>query len=201
MGRDWIKKQKEEKFYKEAQKEGKRSRAAFKLRNIQIKFNILTDAKTVLDLCCAPGSWIQEIKQISTKISIIGIDIEKIQPINDLTFIQGDITDQTTISKLEEQVKQKIDVILSDCAPKITGMKETDYARHLFLVDGVMKIAHQFLKQGGHLVCKLFDGPETPRIRNKLKVFFESINLFKPDASRKASSELYLIGKFYKKAN
>ncbi len=200
MGKDWIKKQKKDKYYIQAQKEGMRSRAAYKLRQIQTKFKILNGANLILDLCCAPGSWIEEVKrQFGDDISIVGVDLANIAPIKQVDFIKGDITDSTIITKLKESLPTEVDVILSDCSPKITGHRETDYARLLFLTEKILQLAFLFLRKGGHLVLKLFDGPSTKKIRDHLKLNFEYVALFKPEASRKKSPELYLIGKTYKK--
>ncbi len=201
MGKEWLKKQKKEKFYQQAKKEGIRSRAAYKLKHIQAKYRILNGAKLILDLGCAPGGWIQEIKREFASISIVGIDLVEMQPIEDVIFIQGDIQDDSIFKILEEKLSREVDTLISDCAPKITGMKETDYARQIFLVERVLKIADRFLIKGGHFVCKLFDGIHTTKIRDQLKQNFEEIDLFKPEASRKKSAELYLIGKNYKKTN
>lgn len=199
MGKDWIKKHKQEKYYRQSQKEGMRSRAVYKIRQIQGKFKVFNDAKLVLDLCCAPGSWIEEIKKEFDKVSVVGVDIVKISPIEGVTFIQGDIRDDSIIDALSKNLLRDVDVVISDCAPKFTGSKETDHARQIFLVERVIHIAYQFLEERGHLVCKLFDGEHTTKFRNQLKKDFEEVFLFKPEASRKKSPELYLIGKFYKK--
>ncbi len=201
MGKDWIKKHKSDKYYKQAQKEGIRSRAAFKIRQIQLKFNILNNAKLILDLCCAPGSWIEEIQQEFNEISIIGVDLVTITPLKGVLFIQGDIQEDSLISKLEEHLINGVDVVLSDCAPKFTGSKETDIARQLFLIQRVFKISSRFLKEGGNLVCKLFDGNYIQKLRSQLKQKFDNIYFFKPQASRKKSPELYFIGKIYKKGD
>ncbi|NVM52188.1 MAG: RlmE family RNA methyltransferase [Candidatus Helarchaeota archaeon] len=201
MGKDWIKKHKKEKFYKQAQEEGMRSRAAYKLRQIQKKFQILNNANQILDLCCAPGSWVEEIKQQSNEISIVGVDIVKMSPIEGVIFVQGDIRDESIINKLEKNLVKDVDVILGDCAPKFTGSKETDYARQNFLVERVLLITSHFLKKRGHLVCKLFDGDHTKKLREQLSQKFEKIHLFKPEASRKTSPEVYIVGKYYKKAS
>jgi 23S rRNA (uridine2552-2'-O)-methyltransferase len=200
MGTDWIKKHKKEKFYKDAQQEGLRSRAAYKIKQIQEKFKILDHAKLILDLCCAPGSWIQEIKQElrGKAVSIVGIDLIKIEPIEDVIFIQGDIRDESIITKLEEVFPDKFSLVISDCAPKVTGNKETDYERQLFLLERALHISFHVLKKDGHVVCKFFDGKDTTKIRDQLKQKFVNVHLFKPIASRKQSPEMYLIGKYYK---
>ncbi|HUX99430.1 MAG TPA: RlmE family RNA methyltransferase [Candidatus Deferrimicrobium sp.] len=201
MGTDWIKKHKKEKYYKEAQKEGLRSRAAYKIKQIDEKFNLFSTAKLILDLCCAPGGWIQEIKHEfkDREVSIVGIDLVNMKPIKDVIFIQGDITDESILNKLDETLLDKPDIVISDCAPKVTGNKEIDYARQIFLVERVLNITFHVLKKEGHLVCKLFDGKDTPKIRDQLKEKFGRVNLYKPPASRKKSAEIYLIGKYYKK--
>ena len=201
MPRDWIKRQKKEKFYQQAKEEGFRARAAYKIRQIQTRFRIISKGDFLLDLGCAPGSWIQEIKREFDEISIIGVDIVKMKPIEGVCFIQGDIGEDVTIENLAKVLSQEVDVVISDCAPKLSGSKETDYARHIFLVERVLQIMKRFLKQKGHLVCKLFDGDDTNKIRNDLKQAFEEVWLFKPESSRKESAELYLVGKNYKGIN
>ncbi|MFX1295700.1 MAG: SAM-dependent methyltransferase [Promethearchaeota archaeon] len=197
---NWIKKQKKEKFYKQAHKEGMRSRAAFKLRQIQAKYKVFSKSNLILDLCCAPGSWIQELKQqFGDNISIIGVDLVEMKPVEGVKFIQGDIRDRDLINKLNMVLLKNVDAVISDCAPKLTGSKTTDYARQIFLVERVLQIISHTLKKKGHMVCKLFDGDYTPILRTKLKQNFETVYLFKPEASRKKSPEIYLIGKFYKK--
>ena len=200
MRKDWIKKQKNDAYYKRAQKEGVRSRAAFKIRQIQSKFMIFNNAKRVLDLCCAPGSWIEEVRREFDNISVFGVDMAKINPIEGVIFIQGDILADSLMPQLTEHLSEGVDVVLSDCAPKFTGSKETDNARQIFLIQRVFKIASSFLNEGGNLVCKLFDGNYIPNLRSYLKQNFEKIYLFKPEASRKRSPELYLIGKSYNKS-
>lgn len=200
MGKDWIKKQLKDPYYKGAQKDRLRSRAAYKLRQIDSKFDILNGAKLVLDLCCAPGSWIEEVKRKLKDISIVGVDLAKMTPIEGVVFVQGDITNDEVISKLDDLLKGEIDVILSDCAPKLTGSKETDQARQLFIIEHVFKITAKYLKAGGHLVCKLFDGPHLPHLKASVSVQFKRVKYFKPEASRKLSAELYLIGIGFKKS-
>lgn len=199
MPGDWIKKQKKDKFYKKAKEDGFRARAAYKIRQIQTKFKIISKGNFILDLGCAPGSWIQEIKREFQEVSITGVDIVKMQSIEGVNFILGDIGDDQTIETLAKVLPQEVDVVLSDCAPKLSGSKETDYARHIFLVERVLQIMKRFLKQNGHLVCKLFDGEYTTKIREDLKQNFREVWLFKPESSRKESAELYLIGKYYKR--
>ena len=124
----------------------------------------------------------------------------KINPIEGVIFIQGDILEDSLMPQLTEHLSEGADVVLSDCAPKFTGSKETDMARQIFLIQRVFKIASSFLNEGGNLVCKLFDGNYIPNLRPHLKQNFEKIYLFKPEASRKRSPELYFIGKNYNKS-
>lgn len=201
MPRDWIKRQKQEKFYQKAKEEGFRARAAYKIRQIQTKFSVISRGDFILDLGCAPGSWIQEIKREFGDASITGVDIVKMKPIEGVCFVQGDIGEDITIENLAKVIPPEVDVVLSDCAPKLSGSKETDYARHIFLVERVLQIVKRFLKQKGHLVCKLFDGEYTNKIRTDLKQNFQEVWLFKPESSRKESAELYLIGKYYKRSD
>ncbi|MHA1264475.1 MAG: SAM-dependent methyltransferase [Candidatus Helarchaeota archaeon] len=197
MGPNWIKKHKEEKYYKLAQKEGLRSRAAFKLRQINSKFHIIKEKDLILDLCCAPGGWIEEIKLQYGDVMIVGVDLVKMAPVEEVSFIQEDIREDRILDKLESMLPRKVNVVLSDCAPKMTGTKELDKARQLHLIERIFLITSRFLRRGGHLVCKLFDGGDLPTLRNQLKLNFDKIFFFKPRASRKQSAELYLIGKYF----
>jgi 23S rRNA (uridine2552-2'-O)-methyltransferase len=201
MPREWIRRQKKDKFYQKAKEEGFRARAAYKIRQIQTKFKVISQGNSILDIGCAPGSWIQEIKREFKEVSITGVDLVKMRPIEGVIFVKGDIGEDTIIDNLAKVLPQEMDVILSDCAPKLSGSKETDYARHIFLVERVLQIMKRFLKQNGHLVCKLFDGEDTNKIRTELKQTFKEIWLFKPESSRKESAELYLIGKYYKRSD
>ncbi len=197
----WYKEKKREHFYKKAKKEGYRARSAYKLKQIQKKYRILNKGDTVLDLGAAPGGWSQVAKKIvGENGKIIGIDLSPIKPIDDVVFLKGDMTQEASIQKIKDIIdkKQKVDVVLSDMSPDITGNYSMDQARSIYLCEKALDTAKIFLKQDGFFVCKVFEGEDFKGFVDKVLQSFKSVKRFSPSASRKSSSEIYLIGKYYK---
>ncbi|RLF27386.1 MAG: 23S rRNA (uridine(2552)-2'-O)-methyltransferase [Thermoplasmata archaeon] len=195
----WYIEKKKEHFYKEAKRVGYRARSAFKLKQIQNKFKILNIGDIVIDLGAAPGGWSQVAKEIvGKKGKIIGVDILPIKPINEIEFIQGDITDKNTIQIIKQKMgNRKADVIISDIAPDISGNYSIDHARSIWLCEKALDTAKTLLKHGGNFVCKLFDGEDTKKIIQQIEQCFSSVKRFTPQASRKRSSEIYIIAKSF----
>ena len=171
MPKEWIKSQKKDKYYRESKKAGFKSRAAFKLIQINKKFRILKQGYKVLDLCSAPGSWIQVVQSSIENPEIVAVDIVRMKDLPDVTFIQGDITQEEILEKLKK-LGIKFDVVLSDCAPKTTGIRSLDQARQAELVNSVIKIATTVLRPKGNLVAKIFEGNEIKEIKQELKKYF-----------------------------
>ncbi len=181
-------------YYKKAKEEGYRSRAAYKLIEIQKKYKIFKKGDYVLDLGCAPGGWTQvALKYIGKKGKIKGIDLLDVEPFKEdnVEIIKGDI--------YEYDFKDEIfDVIISDMAPNTTGIKHADYFRSYELCEYAFNIAKKSLKKGGNLVLKIFQGKEFNELRGTLKKSFEQIMVFKPKSSRSSSVETYLVCKGFK---
>ena len=196
----WYSEKKKEHFYKEAKRVGYRARSAFKLLQIQKRFNVLKHGDTVIDLGAAPGGWSQVAKEIvGEKGVVIGIDLSPIQPIKGVTFLQGDITKESSLQDLIFSMEEKkADAILSDMSPNISGNYSIDHARSIFLCEQAFITASTFLKSGGNFLCKVFDGEELPRFMNDIKNSFVTVKKFNPPASRKSSSEIYIIAKSFK---
>lgn len=176
-------------FYKKAKSEGYRSRAAYKLIEIQKKYKIFKRGDYVLDLGCAPGGWIQvALKFIGKTGKIKGIDLLDVKPFNNsnVEIIKGDINEH-------DFGEEKFDVIISDMAPNTSGIKHADYYRSYELCEKAFNIAKKNLKKGGNLVLKIFQGKEFNDLRGQLKRNFEKISVFKPKSSRSSSVETYLI--------
>ena len=194
----WYSEKKKEHFYKEAKRAGYRARSAFKLKQIQKKFRILKKGNSVIDLGAAPGGWSQVAKEIvGENGSVIGIDLSPIKSIKGITFLQGDITKDTSLDDLYSIVgENKADVILSDMSPDISGNYSVDHARSIFLCEQALITAESLLKTGGIFVCKVFSGEDLQSFIEKLNEKFKLVKQFTPEASRKASSEIYLIAKF-----
>jgi 23S rRNA (uridine2552-2'-O)-methyltransferase len=186
-------------YYYKAHREGYRSRAVFKLRQLDKKFGILRDAKAVLDLCCAPGGWLQIAKEeLGDEGVVVGVDINRISGIDDVTFICGDILKEETLNQILS-VSEEFDVVLSDCSPKVSGVWNVDHERQIFLARASLNIAKRVLKKSGVLVIKAFQGSEYPKFLKEIRQFFEYVRTTKPSASRKTSAEMYIVAKNFQK--
>jgi len=197
----WYQEKKKEYFYKEAKRSGYRSRSAFKLKQIQRKFKIINQKDFVLDLGAAPGGWSQVTYEIvGENGKIVGIDLLYIKPIYGIQFLQEDLTKKSTIVKITKIVGENgVDVILSDMSPNISGNYSIDHANSIHLCKQSLNLANELLKKNGNFLCKLFMGEEFDDFFKIFKNNFKNVKLYSPPASRKSSSEIYLIGRFFKK--
>jgi len=201
MSKRWYHEKKKEHFYKQAKREGYRARSAYKLLQIQKKYRILKPGDTVVDLGAAPGGWSQVAKEITgIKGKIIGVDILPIKPIPGIIFLQGDMTKDEDIQRILSLTdKNTVDAIISDMSPNISGNYSVDQARSVFLCEQALKTCDILLKDGGSFVCKIFEGEDLPDFIQKVKNRFKIVKQFDPEASRKSSSEIYIIAKYFKK--
>lgn len=184
-------------YVEKAKKAGYRSRAAYKILEIQRKFKLIDKNSIVLDLGAAPGGWSQVIANISKKV--IAIDLLDMPPIPNVEFIKGDFTEEINVQKLVHLLKnEKADVILSDMAPNTCGIKKIDHLRIVNLLETVYDFSTNILKPGGSLVAKVFQGGTTNDLLQKMKQNFNMVRHFKPLSSRKESPEIYLIAQGYK---
>ncbi|NOJ29683.1 MAG: 23S rRNA (uridine(2552)-2'-O)-methyltransferase [Nitrososphaeraceae archaeon] len=183
-----------DRYRKLAKDKGYRSRAAYKLKQINESYHLFEPKSTVLDIGCAPGGWIQVVQEITNnKCLIIGVDIKNVEPIKDVVIIQGDIESEVTIKKIESIARSKISVILSDMSPNVSGLWEIDHVKQILLTEKALNICNILLRQKGNAVFKVFQGEMLKEIEGKMKQMFEKVYIAKPDASRKESSELYYI--------
>ena len=198
----WYIEKKKEHFYKEAKRTGYRARSAFKLQQIQLRFNLIPKNGIVIDLGAAPGGWSQVAKEIVGEQGIIiGVDLSSIQPLENVQFIQGDITQAETVEHIKNLMNsRRADSVLSDMSPDISGCYSVDQARSVWLCECALHVAEQILKPGGHFICKIFEGEDTKKFIEKVKYRFRVVKTFSPEASRKSSSEIYIIGKSFKKS-
>ena len=181
--------------YRKARGAGLRSRASVKLEEIDQRHRILNRGQRVVDLGAWPGGWLQiAARRVGDEGIVIGVDLEEIEPL-DLrcvrTFV-GDILDPTARVRIRDELGGPADVVLSDMAPKITGVKVTDRARHMALIEAAVECATEILRPGGKFVAKLFSGIESDAIR-LLRERFETVSRFRPDSTRKGSAEIYAI--------
>ena len=197
----WYREKKREHFYKEAKRIGYRARSAFKLKQIQKRFKIIQRGDMVIDLGAAPGGWSQVAKElVGEQGTVIGIDLSPIEPINGITFLQGDLTEDSTIQKIRQMIgNNKADVVLSDISPNISGNYSIDHARSIWLCEHSLKLAENLLKPNGNFVCKAFDGEFLQDFIKKTHKKFKTVKQISPIASRKSSSEIYIIAASFKK--
>ena len=188
-------------FYHRAKKEGYRSRAAYKLKQINIKYKVIKPDFTVVDLGAAPGGWLQVAKELSGG-RVIGVDCQKIKPIEGVETIKGDITREDTLKKINEMIKEHgVDTVICDTSPNLTGNWDVDHARSIDLSRCALDLAKNLLMPGGNFVVKVFQGDMFKEFLDEVKQNFDYVKAYTPQASRKQSAEIYIIGMKYISAN
>jgi len=197
--KQWRSHQNQDPYYRQAIKEGWRSRAVYKLEQIDKKTKILFPNMTCLDLGAAPGSWSQYIEnKLKQRVEIIAIDILPMDSLPSVTFLQGDFTKEDTYKELLNIIKNKdIDLVMSDMAPNISGIKVSDQAKSIYLAELAFEVSKDLLKNNGTFVCKLFQGEGVEKFVNDVRKVFKKVKVFKPKASRQDSAEVYLIAKSF----
>ena len=188
----WYRERKNEHYYKRAKREGYRARSAYKLLQIQKKYDIMSPGDVVIDLGAAPGGWSQVAAEIAGRV--IAVDLDHMQPIEGVTFIQGDMTEDETLEQIKRRVDEA-DVVISDMSPELTGNYTMDQARSVWLSYNAFKVARELLRPNGSFVCKVFMGEDYEEFRDEVRDVFNLVKPFTPKASRKSSSEIYLIAK------
>jgi 23S rRNA (uridine2552-2'-O)-methyltransferase len=199
----WYIEKKKEHFYKEAKRVGYRARSAFKLQQIQDRFHLIPKDGIVVDLGAAPGGWSQVAKElVGTDGVVIGIDLSTIKPFEGILFLQGDVTKTETLEQIKYLMNgRNADVVLSDMSPDISGNYSVDQARSAWLCDCALHVVNDILRADGHFICKIFEGEDTKAFLEKVKHQFLVVKTFSPEASRKSSSEVYIVAKSFKNLN
>jgi 23S rRNA (uridine2552-2'-O)-methyltransferase len=201
MTKKWNAERKKEHYYQMAKKQRYRSRASYKLLQLNKKFKIIRKGSYVVDLGAAPGGWSQvALESVGEDGMVIGVDLNRIKPFEEDNFleIRGDFTTDETIERIEKVLGKKADVILSDASPQLTGIKDMDHLRSIDLASGVLEIAASILKPGGKVIIKVFPGEEFEDFLQKTKKLFNTVKTTKPPSSRKGSKEMYLIARGFK---
>jgi 23S rRNA (uridine2552-2'-O)-methyltransferase len=188
----WLARQLNDPYVAAARQQGWRSRAAFKLLELDEKFHLIRPGVRVLDLGAAPGGWTQVAVERGAQ-SVLAVDLLPMDPIPGATVIQGDFNDPAMPERLREALGGEADVVLSDMAPNTTGHAATDHVRIVALAELALDFAVQVLAPGGAFVAKVFQGGSEKPILDVLKRNFASVRHAKPPASRKESSELYVV--------
>ena len=193
ISKEWINRQHRDIYVKKSKQEGYRSRAVYKLQEINEKFKILKNGFSVIDLGAAPGGWSQFVIEKYKNCKLLSIDLKKIEPIGNSYQIVGDFNDQSTKEKIINYFNKKVDLVMSDMAVNTTGNKNLDSVVTGELCLEALRFSKDQLKQDGSFVSKIFMGSTFNEIVCESKLTFKEINIFKPPSSRKESKESFII--------
>jgi len=193
----WLSRQLNDPYVAEAKAKGYRSRAAFKLIEIDEKAHLLRRGMRVIDLGCAPGGWLQVLQERGAA-AVVGVDLLPVDPVPGTVIVQADFTEQGCGERLAALLGGPADLILSDMAPNTTGHRETDHLRITGLIEAGAAFAETTLRPGGAFVAKAFQGGETAEVIAILKRAFAEVRTIKPKASRRESSEVFLVATGFK---
>jgi 23S rRNA (uridine2552-2'-O)-methyltransferase len=198
----WLQRHVSDTYVKRARKEGARSRAMYKLEEIDEHDRLFRAGMTVVDLGAAPGGWAEyAVKRVGPKGRVIALDILPLEPIQGVEFIQGDFTEGAVLDLLLERLGgEKVDLVISDMAPNISGVAVSDQGKSMYLAELALDFADRTLKLGGGFLIKVFQGQGFQELHRNLQRRFTQLHARKPKASRPESREMYLLGKGFKGA-
>jgi 23S rRNA (uridine2552-2'-O)-methyltransferase len=199
MADHWVENHKRDSWRRQAKASGYRARSAFKLKQIQERFNLVREGDFVLDVGCHPGGWAQvAVELVGEEGRVVGVDLQPCTPVEGAILLTGDITDPMTQERiLAELDGELLNVIVSDISPHITGKWDMDQSVALTLVADVMDFSLPLLRKGGGFTTKLFQGVGVEQLIEAVRPHFSSVRRFSPDASRNSSSEVYLVCKHH----
>ena len=192
MGKEW----RADRYYARAMQEGYRSRAAYKLVEIEKRFSVIREDDNIVDLGASPGSWLQVERELSGGI-IVGVDLSFIAPLEGVITINGDFTDPQVQERICEAVGV-VNVILCDASPKLSGQKSYDQARAMDLAESALDFARKTLKPGGNFVIKAFQGELFDEFFARVRDHFWSVRVYRSRATRRGSAEVYIIAKNFR---
>jgi 23S rRNA (uridine2552-2'-O)-methyltransferase len=194
----WLERQLNDPYVKRAKAEGYRSRAAYKLTELDERFGFLKGVERVVDLGVAPGGWTQVVRRVCPRARVVGIDFLPTDPIDGATILQLDFMDESAPQQLREALGGPADVVLSDMAANTVGHPQTDHLRTMALVEAALQFATEVLRPGGAFVSKVLAGGADSALVAELKRNFTAVKHAKPPASRKGSSEWYVVAQGFK---
>lgn len=201
MSKRWLNERRNDFYYRKAKQLNYRSRASFKLHQINEKFGIFKPGMSVVDLGAAPGGWLQIAKErVGPEGKVVGVDLQHIAPLEGVETIRGDMTKPETVEELMRLLDGKADVVISDMSPNISGQYSIDHARSVDLCTHALNFARQTLRPGGSLVMKIFEGDMINQFLAEVRRDFSAVRLHAPKASRSQSSEIYVVAKGFKGA-
>jgi 23S rRNA (uridine2552-2'-O)-methyltransferase len=195
----WRQRQQRDVYVEQASREGWRSRAVFKLQQIQDKERILKAGMTCVDLGSSPGGWSQlAAKLVGASGQVLALDVLPMDPIPGVQFLQGDFTASTTVAQLRQLlINRPVDLVMSDMAPNISGNRAMDQPRSMGLIEDALQFAEEVLRPGGDLLLKAFQGQGVDAFTRELRDRFATVRVIKPKASRPESREIYLLARNY----
>ncbi len=198
---EWLQEHFKDQYVQKSQQEGYRSRAAYKLLQIQEKDRLIKPGMNVVDLGSAPGGWSQVARQfVGTKGKVVALDILPMDQLAHVEFIQGDFQEDAVLEKLLKVINNEpVDLVISDMAPNVTGVKAVDQPKSIYLLELAIDLADQVLKPQGSLLMKVFQGEGFQPLLAELRKRYQKVITRKPDASRARSSEIYLLAKGFKR--
>jgi 23S rRNA (uridine2552-2'-O)-methyltransferase len=202
MGKKWNTERKNEHYYKMAKKQQYRSRASYKLLQINKRFKVIKPGDKVVDLGAAPGGWSQvALESVGEEGLVVGVDLEWIRPLDDENFItvRGDFTDQETLEEVKNLISGMAQVVISDASPKLSGIKDIDNLRSADLADNALKVCDHLLMHSGNFILKVFQGEEYENIVKNIKERFKTVKTTKPPSSKKGSVEMYVVAKGFRR--
>ena len=194
----WLERQLNDPYVAAAKAQGYRSRAAFKLKELDGQFGLLKGVERVVDLGAAPGGWCQVVKEMRPKASVVGMDLLPIEPLAGVSLFQKDITDEDSEALILATLGGPADLVLSDMAANTVGHKQTDHLRTMGLIEAALDMATRLLRPGGAFVAKVLAGGGDGALTAELKRHFTTVKHVKPPASRKQSSEWYVVAQGFK---
>jgi 23S rRNA (uridine2552-2'-O)-methyltransferase len=194
----WLERQLNDPYVKRAKAENYRSRAAYKLIELDERFGLLKGVKAVIDLGIAPGGWSQVVRRKTPQASIVGIDLLPTDPIDGVSILQMDFMDEDAPDKLKTELGGPADLVMSDMAANTVGHQQTDHLRTMALVEAGLEFATEVLRPGGTYVAKVLAGGADNQLVAEMKRHFTTVKHAKPPASRKDSSEWYVVAQGFK---
>jgi 23S rRNA (uridine2552-2'-O)-methyltransferase len=199
---DWLSRQLNDPYVAEARRLGYRSRAAFKLIELDDRFHLLASGRRVVDLGCAPGGWTQvAVERVGSRLGkVVGVDLTEVAPLPGAMLLCADLRRPGAIATVEAALEGGADVVLSDMAPATTGHAATDHLRIVALAEAAFEVAAALLKPGGHFVAKVFQGGAEGGLLTDIKRAFAEVRHAKPPASRPESAEAYVVAKGFRGA-
>jgi 23S rRNA (uridine2552-2'-O)-methyltransferase len=199
-GRSWRERQERDPYVQQARRDGWRSRAVYKLEQIDQKERLLRKGMVCVDLGAAPGSWSQYVSEkLDGDVRIIAVDLLPMDSLPSVDFVQGDFTDDAVLEQMRDLIGESpVDLVISDMAPNISGNRAIDQPRSMYLAELAVELCKEVLKPGGDFVCKLFQGEGIDAYILAARKAFKRVKVMKPKASRPGSREVYLVARNYR---